>query len=191
MSMKVIGDFNVFLHKTVDGNWNEYYIEMKEKATATVTAKMKLLSCNLVEFDNHVEVLKEKEVASIVADLFESDCSLKEENEVFLYSHYGTDILLFDKIYVLESVEIADEFDLQSTLYLFFTEVFSELEIDKEECAFFIGTIKENRKNKEKNNLLCNEFIFQNLGFLKITQEGNSSLLIHNTALGLRETQKK
>jgi len=181
--------------REIDCNWTVFDIKFNKKRNSDLVfvGKMRISSCDLTEFDNCIEVLNKRGGASAIADLFESKCTLKEENEIFLYSHYGTDTLLFSKVYILESVEIAEGFDLQSTLYLFFKSVFLELGVDKEECAFFvhINKLDNSSVTKEKSNLLCNDFIFQNLGFLKIMQKENDSLLIHNTALSLKTSDSE
>jgi len=158
--------------------WKRYKISFESslKCMDKSPCVMTISSCKLAEFDDYVDVFNRRESTSVFAQLFEDRNSLRFDVAKELFVRYGTDILLFDTVFVLEHVSFEKHYCYSTAFPLPQNYECDESDDDTMFKVF----------DKHNSGLSA---LFQSFGFLELMSQLDGSILIHNTALKLKYDQ--
>lgn len=182
--------------------WKRYKISFESslKCMDKSPCVMTISSCKLAEFDDYVDVFNRRESTSVFAQLFEDRNSLRFDVAKELFVRYGTDILLFDTVFVLEYVEIEKDFRGVGLFPEMLSKFFDILNVT-EECALLLEAFPMQHSCVDESfssavflkdaKKLSN--YYKELGFLELIEatKEHGSVLIHNTALELKKGESK
>lgn len=177
--------------------WKEFKISLLcnySDDRTEVVGTTHILECELDDFENYMDVFDRKESTTVFSQLFEDEQTLKHQIAKDLFIRYGTDILLFDTVYVLDHAHIEEEFRGNGLFKLMLEKALSALKIDGAECAFLVYAfpLQYNRKNQNISSKLfkrdCKRLsrFYESLGFLKLLSDEEGTILIHNTGMDLK-----
>jgi hypothetical protein len=181
--------------------WKRYKISFESslKCMDKSPCVMTISSCKLAEFDDYVDVFNRRESTSVFAQLFEDRNSLRFDVAKELFVRYGTDILLFDTVFVLEHVSFEKHYCYSTAFQSMLEMAFEALGINDKECAFLVNPLPQNYECDESDDdTMFKVFdkhnsglsaLFQSFGFLELMSQLDGSILIHNTALKLKYDQ--